>query len=141
MSERHRERDGVIARQRKSQGPEPAAIDASHQLVEQHQAAEVHGDAFEAMDVGGGQRRQRHGMIGEPHRDRDAHGVDDHRRRIARQQAHTQHAAPSRAGSDAVKQGERHHAERGDHEVDPRAGFLDQEQALAREVAFSRHRT
>src|SRR5678816_1682568 len=29
------------------------------------------------------------------------------------------------------------HAERGDHEVDPRARLLDQEQALAREVAFA----
>ena len=28
--------------------------------------------------------------------------------------------------------------ERRDHEVDPRAGFLDQEQTFAREIAFAR---
>ena len=77
-------------------------------------------------------------MSGEPHGDRDAHRVDDHRRGVARQQADTEHSSSRAGGPDPVKQGERDHRERGDHEVDPRAGFLNQKQPLAREVSLSR---
>jgi len=76
-------------------------------------------------------------MRGEPHGDRDAHGVDHHRRHIARQEAHANHSSSRAGGSNAMKEGECDHRERGDHEVDPRARLLDQEQALAREVAFA----
>ena len=70
----------------------------------------------------------------------NACGVDQHGRRIAGQQARTQHARGRRRGADAVQEREDQHPERGDHEVDARAGFLDQEQTLAREVPFSRLR-
>ena len=35
---------------------ERAAIEPLRQLVEQHQAAEIHDDAFDAMHVGGAER-------------------------------------------------------------------------------------
>jgi hypothetical protein len=37
-----------------------------------------------------------------------------------------------------MKESEHQHAERGDQEVDPSARFLDQEQAVAREISLSR---
>ena len=67
IGERKRERDGVVRRQRKSRSAERVsdsrqrarftgllgraapAIEPLHELVEQHQAAEVHGDALDAM--------------------------------------------------------------------------------------------
>lgn len=56
IGQRHRECDAVVARQWKRQRPEPAAIEAPHHFVEQRQAAKVHDDAFETMNVGCGQR-------------------------------------------------------------------------------------
>ena len=56
IGKRHRERDAVVAHQWKGQRPESAAIGASYHFVEQRQAAEVHDDAFEAMNVGSAQR-------------------------------------------------------------------------------------
>jgi hypothetical protein len=78
-------------------------------------------EPIQAMNVGRAECRERDRMSGEPHRDRNPHGVDQHGRRIARQQGDTQNSRHRHSVSNAVEQGERQHAERGNHEVDARA--------------------
>jgi hypothetical protein len=79
-------------------------------------------------------------MLREPHRDHDAHAVDDHRSRVARKQAHAEDDDTVADSPDAVQKRERQHRERRDHEVDPGAGLLDQKHTFRREVTFARDR-
>ena len=78
-------------------------------------------------------------MCGEPHGDHDACGVDEHRRHVASHQADREDSArAATADPDSMKEGEHQHAKRGDHEVDPRARFLDEKQTLVRDVPLPR---
>jgi hypothetical protein len=111
--------------------PRHAAIEPLHEFVEQHQAREVHRDALDAMRVGRAESRQRGRMRAQPHRDRDAHGVHEHRRRIAGQQTDAQHARRRHGGARVMNESDGQHSERGNHKVDARARFLDQEQGAS----------
>jgi len=90
------------------------------------------------MHVGGGERRPRGGMCGQPHRRGHPPGVDDDGRTIARQQAEAEHLRGRTCRFDVVEHRVHQHAERRDHEIDARARFLDEEQVLPREIAFAR---
>ena len=51
VDERHPKRHEVVAAERQRVG-EFATVEALHERVQQQQASEVHGDAFESVDVG-----------------------------------------------------------------------------------------
>ena len=74
--------------------------------MEQHQAAEIDRDPFEAMDIGRTECRQRNRVRGEPHRDGNPHGVHEDGRQIARQQARREHSRRRNPGPDTMKEGE-----------------------------------
>ena len=90
------------------------------------------------MDIGRAERRRRGRVCSQPHRQRNAYGIDDDCGQIGCQQAHAKQARRRRGRSGPTRERVHQHAERRDHEIDARARLFDQEQVLAREIAFAR---
>jgi hypothetical protein len=79
------------------------------------------------MGVGGRERGERAWVSRQPQRNRNPHGVDHHRCRIAGEQASTKDAERRPTGPSPVGEGHYEHPERSDHEVDPGARLFDEE--------------